>query len=105
MASSYFIHSSDAFTVRGHASGAPADGYKHWMFVQNVKMDQWVTQKSLKDRWGAVDVLNSWFDEVTLSRSHLGRSENGWDRPYSPTASEFGSLLWLWKGVGKGASE
>jgi len=99
VASSYYINKSDAFTKPGHAMGLAGDGHKHWMFVQKVKTNKWYRASDMNGSWrkNSFDLLNTWFDETTFSRSGLGANEQGWDRFGSVTNDELDANLWLYE--------
>ncbi|MCK5072602.1 MAG: hypothetical protein KAQ98_04190 [Bacteriovoracaceae bacterium] len=102
VASSYYINKSDAFTVPGYAMGLAGDGHRHWMFVQQVKKDKWFKASDMDFKWNnkgndAFDLLNTWFDETTFSRSHLGADEQGWDRFGTVAPGELAANLWIYE--------
>ena len=99
VASSYYINKSDVFTKPGYAMGLAGDGHKHWMFVQKVKMHKWYRAYDMNGSWNknAFDLLNTWFDETTFSRTGLGAQEQGWDRFGSVTNDELDANLWLYE--------
>jgi len=99
VASSYYVNKSDVFTEPGYAMGIPGDGHKHWMFVQKVKTNKWYRAFDMNGSWSknSFDLLNTWFDETTFSRSGLGAQEQGWDRFGSVTSDELGANLWLYE--------
>ena len=99
VASSYYINKSDVFTKPGYAMGLAGDGHKHWMFVQAVKTNKWYRASDMNGAWkkNSFDLLNTWFDETTFSRTRLGAQEQGWDRFGSVTSDELGANLWLYE--------
>ena len=99
VASSYYINKSDTFTKPGYAMGLAGDGHKHWMFVQSVKINKWYRASDMNGSWkkNSFDLLNTWFDETTFSRTGLGAQEQGWDRFGSVTSDELGANLWLYE--------
>ncbi|MCC7440877.1 MAG: hypothetical protein IT285_04550 [Bdellovibrionales bacterium] len=98
VASSYYIHESDAFTRPGYAMGQPGDGHRHWMYVQKVRKPNWFKAETMKADWPKnIDLLNTWFDETTFSRSGLGASEKAWDRFGSADHTEIEANLWLFE--------
>ncbi|MBT3983970.1 MAG: hypothetical protein HOE90_21625 [Bacteriovoracaceae bacterium] len=100
VASSYYINKSDAFTKPGYAMGMAGDGHRHWMFIQKVSTKSWYKASDMRGG-SSFDLLNTWFDETTFSRSHLGADEQGWDRFGTAKDTEMGENLYLYN-IGSG---
>jgi len=102
LASSYYIHESDNFTRPGYAMGTPGDGHRHWMYIQRVRKPDWFNAQQMKAAWPKnLNLLSTWFDETTFSRSGLGSREKAWDRFGSVDPNEVEGALWLFNTDGQ----